>query len=209
MVLERNSLTDRFIILTSSVATIAHDTPLPTFVILASIIEMEQKGIITYDSNGKMIIKSKSTDDFEQLILKIIAHNGISSVRGLIDYYLRQFTYNELQKTPEVRYNNLANIYKDITFFKDSLIISDSLSRKTASNLIAELHEKSLNNDTIILFSLLYGSRLLKKFLDKQDYRHMLAYIKEVPVLDNLPISQYIISNIDLIRGHIIGLVAN
>lgn len=189
----------------------SYDTPVPSFMLIALLMDMEEKGLATTAYDGRFTItKSPSALSYpERLLSEFVRANEISSLRELIDRALRCLSYKNLKIIAEAIIDEICNNNNFILKSKGNLIITDEAYNEIHSELLLNISNNPKDNNDISVAALLYGCRLLKKHLDKDKYRLVVSLIKEGVTTENRPLSSYIINNIDLIRGHIMGIVAN
>lgn len=198
-------ITNQFLILCTSKKAMTFDSPIPCFCILALLMDMEIAGIISLSENAAIVINSHTTPctKSQQMLIDAMLTNKLKDIRGILNHFLRAFTFKELKQLTDSLICDIESIDNEISFNKGKLCIPDVLLNKYTITFGS--HE----NNALMLSALLYGCRTLKLYMEKQSYRNFVAEIKHGINLDFLPLTTFIINNIDLIRGHIMGLVSN
>lgn len=185
-----------------------YDTAQPSFLIIAALIELEKKGYIGFENGCIYTYENPITPSQNlKMCLDIIEEKQIESISKMFDFLLRGFTYSKLSKFVNATMDGLAKKYPEIQSKLNKFLISDELKRHAQVNLINMLSTGDM--DGIITLHLLYGCRTLQNHLNKEEYKSAVALIKSGDQVSNRPLTQYVLSNIDLIRGHVLGIVAN
>lgn len=182
----------------------------PAFAIIGILMEMEKNGYIFIDSDGKIYVcsTSKQVFEYQRICMEIIEKNSLTSVKNILDFFLRGFTYHEMENVISALMGHIALSYPDLCI-KGKYKVTDDISRQAQGNLVTMLSDDNTDKDGIIAASLLYGTRSLSKNLDKASYKSVTAVIKTGIKNIKRPITKFILNNIDYIRGHVMGIVAN
>ena len=200
-----------FAILTYDNKSSYYATPKPAFLVLALLIELEKHRLVEMDEKGRISIchTSVSTSPPLRLLTEIIDKNKLCSVKEIIDFFLRKTTYKDLKSVIDSIMDNLCADMSIIYRSGEKYIITDEAVREAHGSFILMLTKGPDINDGIILASLLYGCNLLNNYMDKDEYKSTTALIKNGVIMDDCQVASFIINNIELIRGHVMGIVAN
>lgn len=200
-----------FAILTYENKSAYYTTPKPAFLVLALLTELEKHKLVEMDEKGRISIchASVSVSPPLRLLIEIIEKNKLCSVKEIIDFFLRKTTYKDLKSVIDAIMNNLCADMSIISRSGEKYIITDEAVREAHGSFILMLTKGPDINDGIILASLLYGCNLLNNYMDKDEYKSTTALIKNGVIMDDCQVASFIINNIELIRGHIMGIVAN
>lgn len=200
-----------FAVLTYDNKNSYYTTPKPAFLVLALLIELEKHKLVEMDEKGRinLCFVSVPISPPLRLLTEIIDKNKLCSVKEIIDFFLRKTTYKDLKSVISAIMNNLCADMSIISRSGEKYIITDEAVREIHGSFILMLTSEAETNEGIIIASLLYGCKLLNNYLDKDEYKSVTALIKNGVIMDEYPITSFIINNIELIHGHIMGIVAN
>lgn len=182
----------------------------PAFAIIGILMEMEKCGYIFIDSDGKIYVcsTSKHVFEYQRICMEIIEKNGLVSVKNILDFFLRGFTYHEMENVISALMSQLALSYPGLCT-NGKYKVTSEIRREAQGSLVTLLSYDTPNKDGIIAAALLYGTRSLSQNLDKESYKSVTAVIKAGIKSIKRPITKFILNNIDYIRGHVMGIVAN
>lgn len=205
------NIVSEFTILCLGQHRMTFDSPIPSFCVLSLISDMEKQGTLKLNSDGEITVFNCSNTyaHSNKLLTDIIIKNRLTSIQDILNHFLRCLTFKELKTVTDAITEEICKSNKNIVLHKGKLCINDDVLHKSTINLTSMLINDNDNKEGITLAAFLYGCRMLSKYLDKNEHRSTVAVIKEGVHISHLPLTSFIVNNIDLIRGHIIGIVAN